>query len=327
MPVVSSVLPKAATFFRELFVFSPRANRAVRTLLLISAALHALEFAVCLIFFAQISTPFFAPPIPTLINSEESFLYAHSIIRQYGFFVIQLSLLAVFAATEPVRYRNLIRVLALTRLLMAGLGFYVFTQGELTLAQIIPACAIDIALAALLLRYAPTEILTHTKEAELASLSEKKFFGIALSPSLQRLSIQIMCLVAGVLWVLWGLGSTVFWEIGVANISSDGTAEMNLLNAMQANHIVRNQQGVMLFGIGLATMLGAYFSLSHLRILEFVMAQQIINALSAMIELLFGSILFPQFLTVFSVQAITFLLFYGLYPKEQARVAIQSDTN
>ncbi len=210
---------------------------------------------------------------------------------------------------------------------MAGLGLYAFAQNELTLLQVMPAVALDITLAALLLRYAPTEILTHTKEAELASLSEKNFFGIALSPSLQRLSIQIMCLVAGVLWVLWGLGSTVFWEIGVANISSDGTAEMNLLNAMQANHIVRNQQGVMLFGIGLATMLGAYFSLSHLRILEFVMAQQIINALSAMIELIFGSILFPQFLTVFSVQAITFLLFYGLYPKEQARVSIQSDTN
>ena len=45
------------------------------------------------------------------------------------------------------------------------------------------------------------------------------------------------------------------------------------------------------------------------------MAQQIINALSAVLELMLDVILLPQFLTVFGVQAATFLLFYALYSK------------
>lgn len=315
MSIVSSFFPRTATLFRDFFaVFSP-AHKTIKLVLFSSATVHAIEFAVCNFFFAHISTPFFVSPIATWLNGAESFLYAHSIIRQYGFFAVQLSLLAVFAATEPVLYRNVVYLIAVERLLMAAYGLYAFLQSELTLAQVIPSLVIDLSLATMLFYYCPSEHRAHTRDDELKVLSHKKLFGIALTPLQQHLLIQAMCVVAGGLWVLWGLGSTVFWEIGVANISSDKTAEMNLLNAMQANGIVRNQQGIMLFAIGAATMLGAYFPISHLRIIEFVMAQQFINATSAVIELLFGTILMPQFMTVFSVQAITFLLFYALYPK------------
>ncbi len=314
--MVSSVLPKAATFFRGFFATSTHANKTIKIALLLSATFHFFEFAICNVFFAQISTPFFVPPIATPVNGEESFLYAHSIIRQYGFFVVQLSLLAVFAATQPVLYRDLIRLLASVRLLTAGFGLYMFAHGELTLVQAIPSVVVDVLLAAWLLAYCPRERVMLTKAAELTLIVQKKLFGITLTPLLQYRLMQALCVIAGATWMLWGLGSTVFWEIGVANISSDGTAQANLLNAMQANHLVRNQQGIMLFAIGAATALGAYFPFSHLRIIEFVMAQQLINALSAVIELLFGTILLTQFLTVFSVQVVTFLLFYALYPKD-----------
>lgn len=320
MVAVSSVLPKAvASLLREVFLMNT--HKAIKLLLVISALFHASEFFFCNIFFAQFSTPFFLSPVATLtLEGKESFLYAYSITRQYGFFAVQLALLALFAATNPTLYQHVIRLLALTRCAMAGLGIYVFAQGVLTPVQLIPSLLCNLVLAFALFRFTPTERAARRLDDELALLSTKQIFGITLSSILQWRLLQTMCLVAGGLWMLWGLGSTVFWEIGVANISSNQAAEMNLLNAMQANFVVRNQQGIMLFGIGAITALAAYFPVAHTRLLEFVMAQQVINALSAVVELAFGAILLPQFFTVFAVQVATLILFYALYPKATERV-------
>ncbi len=284
-------------------------------LLGISALLHLAEFFICSFFFTQVSAPFFVAPVATPIDGKESFLYAYSITRQYGFFTVQLSLLALFAATNPPLYQHAIRILALAHSAMAGYGLYAFMQGNLTLFQLMPSFLGNAALAALLLRHCPHERIPLTVVQDLNGISDKYALGLKLTPSVQRRLLQAVCLTAGTLWMLWGIGSTVFWEIGVANISSDKVAEMNLLNAMQANHIVRNQQGILLFSIGAATALGAYFPISHVRILEFVMAQQVINATSAVVELMFGAIFLPQFLTVFSAQVVAYLIVYVLYPK------------
>jgi hypothetical protein len=99
-----------------------------------------------------------------------------------------------------------------------------------------------------------------------------------------RVAISI-CVIAGVLWILWGLGSTVFWEIGVANISSDSTAERYLLESMQVNAIVRNQQGIVLIAIGAITVFAARNPMAYSKVIDFIIAQQIINAMSAAVEL------------------------------------------
>jgi len=317
MTTVSFALPKvASSIFRS--AFSMTSHRSVKLLLGTSVLLHLAEFFICSFFFTQASAPFFVAPTATLIDGKESFLYAYSITRQYGFFTVQLSLLALFAATNPPLYQHAVRILALARLAMAGFGLYAFAQGNLTLFQLMPSFLSNVGLAALLLRHCPTERLPLTVVQDLNGVSDKYTLGIKLTPSVQRRLLQALCIIAGGLWMLWGLGSTVFWEIGVANISSDRAAELNLLNAMQANHIVRNQQGLLLFSIGAATALGAYFPMSHVRLLEFVMAQQVINATSAVVELMFGAIFLPQFLTVFSAQVVTYLVVYMLYPTATA---------
>jgi hypothetical protein len=314
MLTLYSALPKAAvSIFRQ--AFSLDAHRNVKLWLIVSATLHVAEFLVCNFFFAQFSTPFFVAPVAAPLNGSESFLYAHSITRQYGFFAIQLAALALFVASNPPLYQHATAILALARGAMAGFGLYAFAQGDLTLAQLAPSFLMNASLAVMLFRNLPRERATFAIDEELKFLTDKFVFGVRLAPMFQFRSLQALCIIAGALWMLWGLGSSVFWEIGVANISSDRAAELNLLNAMQANHIVRNQQGALLFVIGAATALAAYFPISHHRLLEFVMAQQIINALSAVLELMLDVILLPQFLTVFGVQAATFLLFYALYSK------------
>lgn len=308
-----SALPRAAVaHLQRAFPISLESHRAIKVALLFSAAMHAAEFIICVFFFHYAATPYFAPPIATLIDGRESFLYAHSIIRQYGFFVVQLSLVAAFIASEPVRYVPFIRALALARLLTAALGLYAYLNGALSLWQLLPPLIMNAGLSLALWVLAPTP-LPATQEA-LRQAREKKLFGISLSLIAQRRALQFLCVVAGGLWILWGLGSTALWELGVANISSDSAMETNLLQAMQANHVVRNQQGVMLFSIGLLTAMTARDPIAYVKIIDFVLAQQAINALSAGVELGFGAILLPQFLTVFSVQAITFALFYAMRP-------------
>jgi len=106
-------------------------------------------------FFQHTAAPYFVPPVATLMSGNESFLYAHSITRQYGFLVIQLSLVAALFATQPERYAPFIRLLAGARLLMASLGTYSFASGAVTLWQLLPSLTIDIGLAIALWRLAP----------------------------------------------------------------------------------------------------------------------------------------------------------------------------
>jgi hypothetical protein len=256
------------------------------------------------------------------------FQYAHSIIRQYGFFVIQLSLTALLFATNPVLYQNFIRAFAAARLAMAALSGYAFATSSISFMHFFPVFVWEIGMAILLFVLAPNQKNTLSREAERRALSGANpvsVFGIVLAPKWQYLALQWLCAIAGGLWILWALGSTVFWEIGAANISSEKAVEMNLINAMRLNNIVRCEQGVMLFGIGLLTLMTAQHPIYHRQMLLFIMAQQIINASNAALELAFGAILPPQFLTVFSVQVITLILFYVLYPKVQPSIVSSSD--
>jgi hypothetical protein len=226
--------------------------------------------------------------------------------------VIQLSLVAALFATQPERYAPCIRLLAGARLLMASLGTYSFANGTITLWQLLPSLTIDISLAIALWRLAPKAEKTLPTQEILPTLNTKSFFRFSLSPLMQWRALQVLCVIAGVLWILWGLGSTVFWEIGVANISSDSTAERYLLESMQVNAIVRNQQGIVLIAIGAITAFAALNPLAYSKVIDFIIAQQIINAMSAAVELGFGTILLGQFFTVFSVQLVTLLPFANL---------------
>jgi hypothetical protein len=246
------------------------------------------------------------------MNGDESFLYAHSITRQYGFLVIQLSLVAALFATHPERYAPCIRLLAGARVLMASLGIYSLVNGSITLLQLLPALLIDVSLAIALWRLAPKAEKPLSAQEILPTLNTKSFFRFSLSPIVQWRALQFICVIAGVLWILWGLGSTLFWEIGVANISSDSTAERYLLESMQVNAIVRNQQGIVLIAIGAITAFAALNPAAYSKVIDFIIAQQIINAISAAVELGFGTILLGQFFTVFSVQVVTLLLFASL---------------
>jgi hypothetical protein len=310
---VLSVLPKLVTNrLHALFALSFASHKSIKLVLLCSALVHFAEFVWCALFFQHTAAPYFAPPIATLMNGDESFLYAHSITRQYGFLVIQLSLVTALFATQPERYAPCIRLLAGARLLMASLGTYSFANGTITLWQLLPSLTIDISLAIALWRLAPTAEKPLSAQEILPTLNTKSFFRFSLSPLMQWRALQFICVIAGVLWILWGLGSTVFWEIGVANISSDSTAERYLLESMQANAIVRNQQGIVLIAIGAITAFAARNPMAYSKVIDFIIAQQIINAISAAVELGFGTILLGQFFTVFSVQVVTLLLFASL---------------
>jgi len=76
--------------------------------------------------------------------------------------------------------------------------------------------------------------------------------------------------------------------------------------------IGRNQQGIVLIAIGAITAFAALNPLAYSKVIDFIIAQQIINAISAAVELGFGTILLGQFFTVFSVQLVTLLLFANL---------------
>jgi hypothetical protein len=310
---VLAVLPKLVTNrLHALFALSFASHKAVKLALLCSAFFHFAEFVWCMLFFQHTAAPYFVPPIATLMNGDESFLYAHSITRQYGFLVIQLSLVAALFATQPERYVPFIRLLAGARLLMASLGTYSFANGSITLLQLLPALLIDVSLAIALWRLAPKAEKPLPTQEILPTLNTKSFFRFSLSPLMQWRALQFICVIAGVLWILWGLGSTLFWEIGVANISSDSTAERYLLESMQVNAIVRNQQGIVLIAIGAITAFAALNPAAYSKVIDFIIAQQIINAISAAVELGFGTILLGQFFTVFSVQVVTLLLFASL---------------
>ncbi|MFN3385506.1 MAG: hypothetical protein ACK42Y_02840 [Candidatus Thermochlorobacter sp.] len=310
-----SALPKAAvTHLQKAFPISFESHRSIKVTLLFSAATHFTEFIICVFFFNYAAAPYFVPPIATPIDGSDSFLYAHSIIRQYGFFVVQLALVAAFLISEPARYTPFIYALALARLLMAALGLYAYTLDALSLWQFLPSLILNVGLAFMLWRLAPASLPLLSRHEALQQWRTQTLLGLSLSPLVRWRTLQLLCIIAGGLWILWGLGSTVLWEIGVANISSDSVTEQNLLQAMQANHVVRNQQGLMLFSIGLITAWAARHPLSYCKIMDFILAQQVINAFSAGVELGFGAILLPQFLTVFSVQVFTFGLFYMLRP-------------
>jgi hypothetical protein len=85
-----------------------------------------------------------------------------------------------------------------------------------------------------------------------------------------------------------------------------------MLESMQANAIVRNQQGIVLIAIGAITAFAARNPAAYSKVIDFIIAQQLINAISAAVELGFGTILLGQFFTVFSVQVVTLLLFASL---------------
>jgi len=310
---VLSVLPKLVTNrLHALFALSFASHKSIKLVLLCSALFHFAEFVWCALFFQHTAAPYFVPPVATLMNGDESFLYAHSITRQYGFLVIQLSLVAALFATHPERYAPCIRLLAGARVLMASLGIYSLVNGSITLLQLLPALLIDVSLAIALWRLAPKAEKPLSAQEILPTLNTKSFFRFSLSPLMQWRALQFICVIAGVLWILWGLGSTLFWEIGVANISSDSTAERYLLESMQANAVVRNEQGIVLIAIGAITAFAARNPLAYSKVIDFIIAQQIINAMSAAVELGFGTILLGQFFTVFSVQLVTLLLFASL---------------
>ena len=84
------------------------------------------------------------------------------------------------------------------------------------------------------------------------------------------------------------------------------------MESMQANAIVRNEQGIVLIAIGAITAFAALNPAAYSKVIDFIIAQQIINAISAAVELGFGTILLGQFFTVFSVQLVTLLLFASL---------------
>ncbi|MDW8018654.1 MAG: hypothetical protein RMI34_01080 [Chloroherpetonaceae bacterium] len=300
----------ARKFYQSLTV-SLAIHKPVTLTLFVSAAVRFVEFIICVCFFAHTASPYFVAPIPTLLNGEESFLYAHSIIRQYGFFAGQLAVLTIFIASHPARYRPFISLLALSHLLVAGLGVYVYLTQHLLLAQLLPSLCLNVLIAGALWRWQPEPQPLPNNLDEMALCT---IFGFSLPAQWQQGSLRLLCLIAGGLWVLWGLGSTVFWEIGTAQISSDRTMAQNLLAAMQANSVVRNQQGMMLLSIGLITAWAARHPFAYQKIIDFVMVQQVINALSAVVELWFGAIIWSQFLTVFSAQVLTLTLFWILYP-------------
>ncbi len=304
---------------RKVLWVSFTSHKPIKVVLLISALLHGIEFLICTFGFEYGATFHFSTPVATRIGGEESLRYAHSIIRQYGFFVVQLALVALWVAREPVQYAPFIRVLALARVLMAALSMSVALEQTLSVWQWLPALMIDVGIASALWILTPKSPSLPTMAEDLKHLEAKKVVGLSITPLVQWRALQLLCLIAGTLWILWGLGSTILWEIGVANISSDQTMEQELLQAMQANHVVRNQQGVMLMSIGIITAMAAKNPLSYRYIIEFAIAQQVINAFSALVELSFGAILLTQFLTVVSVQVITFVLFYGLNALTQSR--------
>jgi hypothetical protein len=214
---VLSVLPKLVTNrLHALFVLSFASHKSIKLVLLCSAFFHFAEFVWCALFFQHTAAPYFVPPVATLMSGDESFLYAHSITRQYGFLVIQLSLVAALFATHPERYAPCIRLLAGARVLMASLGTYSFANGTITLWQLLPSLTIDISLAIALWRLAPKAEKTLSAQEILPTLNTKSFFRFSLSPLMQWRALQFLCAIAGILWILWGLGSTVFWEIGVA---------------------------------------------------------------------------------------------------------------
>jgi hypothetical protein len=105
---VLSVLPKLVTSrLHALFALSLASHKSIKLVLLCSALFHFTEFVWCALFFQHTAAPYFVPPVATLMSGNESFLYAHSITRQYGFLVIQLSLVAALLphnlnATHPL---------------------------------------------------------------------------------------------------------------------------------------------------------------------------------------------------------------------------------
>ncbi|MDX2128206.1 MAG: hypothetical protein SFU91_04140 [Chloroherpetonaceae bacterium] len=309
-----------------LFSLSFQNDRPIKIVLISAAVVYLIEFIICNLFFAQTSTPFFLPPIPTPSTEGTNFLYAHSITRQYGFFVIQLALTSLLFGTNPVLFQNFIRAFAAVRFTMVVLGVYALVISSISLMHFLPVLIWEAGVAVLLLILCPSQKNNFSHETERLALKVQQVaFGIKLAPHFQHIALRVLCAIAGVLWILWALGSTIFWEVGVANISSDKTAEMNLVAAMRLNSIVRCEQGVMLFGIGLLTLLTSQFPVFHRQMLVFIMAQQVINALSAAVELAFGTILFPQFLLVASVQVITFILFFLLYPRLHTLNGLEAD--
>lgn len=308
-----SLLSKtAAQDLRQTFAITSATHKPIKLTLLASALVHFAEFVICAVFFSHTAAPYFVPPVPTPLNGESSFLYAHSIIRQYGFFALELALFAVLIASHPLCYRPFTILLALSHLMMAGLGAYTVAVGSITSMQFLPAFGLNLMLAWALWHWQPERAVE--TETHVRSVPCKTVLGLRLSEQWQQRALQVLLLITGGFWILWGLGSTLFWEIGTANISSDRTMEQNLLLAMQANALVRNQQGMMLLSIGLITAWAAWQPLAYRKVIAFVIVQQVINAASAVVELWFGAIVWSQFLTVFSVQVLTLLLFSALYP-------------
>ncbi|PIO49126.1 MAG: hypothetical protein CMR00_00065 [[Chlorobium] sp. 445] len=95
--IALSTLPKAAvTRLQKVFPISFELHRPIKVVLLLSAVMHFAEFVISVFFFNYAAAPYFVPPIPTLIDGSDSFLYAHSIIRQYGFLWFSWRLLPHF---------------------------------------------------------------------------------------------------------------------------------------------------------------------------------------------------------------------------------------
>jgi hypothetical protein len=317
MNPVSSIAAKGLWQFRETFSVSLNHHKTLKAVLLLSAGLYIAEFFISLFFYASTSTPFFLPPIPTETLSGQNFLYAHSIIRQYAFFVLELALATLVIAARPDTYRPFLFLLIFIELLSSAFAAFMGFHGHLVAAQWIPAAGFHISIAALLGIFMPKSVPILSTDAERNTLAPLHLFAMTLPPRLHYTILQLSAAIAGGLWILWGLGSTVFWELGVQNISSDKTAELRLIDAMRLNFIVRSEQGLMLIAIGLITLLTAWRPVRWRQMMAFILIQQVLNAISAAVELGFGTILFPQFLTVVGVQAFTFVLFYMLYPAPQ----------
>jgi hypothetical protein len=313
MNPVSSIAAKGLWQFRETFSVSLNHYKTLKAVLLLSAGFYVAEFFISLFFFGSTSTPFFLPPIPTATLSGQDFLYAHSIIRQYAFFALELALATLVVAAHPDTYRPFLFLLIFIELLSSAFAVFTGVYGHLTAAQWIPVAGVHTVIAVLLVVFMPKPIPVVSAEHERNTVAPIPF----LSPRLHYTILQLSAAVAGGLWILWGLGSTVFWELGVQNISSDKTAELRLIDAMRLNFIVRSEQGLMLIAIGLITLLTAWRPVRWRQMMAFILIQQVLNAISAAVELGFGTILFPQFLTVVGVQAFTFVLFYMLYPAPQ----------
>ncbi|MBC8042077.1 MAG: hypothetical protein IAF08_01415 [Rhizobacter sp.] len=297
----------------------------VKSLLLLAALFHLAEFFICKFFFSQTSGPFFHPPVATAVAGQETFLYAHSIIRQYGTFALQLGLINFIVATNPPKFSRFVRLLVVIELCAAAFAFAQLWRSE------VPAVAMwitglwNLMIAAGLWLFAPKETLSlPSPAAERAAMGEFNLFGLRISGNVRYLVLKTSLLIVGLTWTLWAFGSTVFWQIGVAGISSTKGVEGDLVRAMGANDIVRNGQGLLLFAIGAVCLLASQRPAHFAAFVWFVMLQQGINFISAVIELSFGSIAWPQFFIVAGGQAAIALYFYLLLPRGEEQRLTQA---